>query len=175
MPNISTSGSFLGGLSDFVEAIAPIAVPIAQQAIAGALAPSPPRAAAPVRQPAALPGGAPLAPAGFLPTGQTGFFPVGGPLPVGQAAFFPDPLPIQQFLPQFLGGVPQAGGATIRPTTTAVTRLPARVDVPTPDAAGNLRFVTFKNMGRPVLWTGDLAACRRVRSIAKRVKKAGGR
>ncbi len=32
----------------------------------------------------------------------------------------------------------------------------------TVDRSGNVRFTTFKNMGRPLLWSGDLAASKRV-------------
>ena len=48
--------------------------------------------------------------------------------------------------------------ACITPRASATMRLPSRVDVPTADAHGNVRFTTFKNMGRPLLWSGDLAA-----------------
>lgn len=65
-----------------------------------------------------------------------------------------------------------AQGATcISPMQRTSTRLPSRVDVPN----GRGGFVTFKNMGRPVLWSGDLAACKRVRRVATRAKRAGGR
>lgn len=55
-------------------------------------------------------------------------------------------------------------------------RLPSRIDVPTTTASGAPRFVTFKNMGAPILFSGDLAACRRVKRVGKRVRKSvGGR
>jgi len=59
--------------------------------------------------------------------------------------------------------VPQAGPGTLR--------LPSRVDVP--DGRG--KFVTFRNMGRPVLWSGDFAAAKRVRKVAGKARRRGGR
>lgn len=88
------------------------------------------------------------------PIAQPGGAPVGGAQPVGMTSDL----------------MRLATGATcITPTAGAARlRLPSRVDVPVTDASGNMRFVTFKNVGRPILWTGDLA-------IAKRVKKISGR
>ena len=74
-----------------------------------------------------------------------------------------------------LFGTSGGGGVTIRPRSVeSRPRLPSRVDVPVMDAAGNQRFVAFKNMGRPVLFSGDIAACKRVKRIAKRTRKAVG-
>jgi len=67
------------------------------------------------------------------------------------------------------------GGATIAQRPSMGMRLPSRVDVPTIDRSGNVRFTTFKNMGRPLLWSGDLAASKRVRKVAAKARRAKGR
>ena len=74
----------------------------------------------------------------------------------------------------FIDIVPQ-GATCIVPRAGTSMRLPSRVDVPVQDARGNVRFTTFKNMGRPVLWTGDFAAAKRVKKIAGRARRSGGR
>jgi hypothetical protein len=74
----------------------------------------------------------------------------------------------------FIDVVPQ-GATCITPRQSQVRRLPSRVDVPTMDSSGNVRFTTFKNMGRPVLWTGDFAAAKRVKKVASRARRSGGR
>jgi len=67
------------------------------------------------------------------------------------------------------------GGASIQQRPSMGMRLPSRVDVPTVDARGNVRFTSFKNMGRPLLWSGDLAASKRVRKVAAKARRAKGR
>ena len=67
------------------------------------------------------------------------------------------------------------GSATIQQRPSMGMRLPSRVDVPTIDRSGNVRFTTFKNMGRPLLWSGDLAASKRVRKVAAKARRAKGR
>jgi len=96
-------------------------------------------------RPGALPGGAPLP-----------FF--GGQGPLG--------LPSGGQMGSALGG------NCIVPSVGTSLRLPSRVDVPSPDGR---TFVTFRNMGRPVLWSGDFAAAKRVKRIAGRAKRRGGR
>lgn len=71
-------------------------------------------------------------------------------------------------------GTTGGGVATITPRTIVSRRLPSRVDVPIADASGNMRFVTFKNMGRPILWSGDLSACKRVRRAGSKARRAAG-
>jgi len=79
-------------------------------------------------------------------------------------------------LGDFFGGG-GAGANCIVPQVGTTLRLPSRIDVPSPSSKpGALRFVTYKNMGAPVLFRGDLAACKRVRRVGRMVKKvAGGR
>ena len=96
-------------------------------------------------RPGAMPGGAPLP-----------FF--GGQGPLG--------------LPSGAQTGSALGGACIVPSVGTSLRLPSRVDVPSPDGR---TFVTFRNMGRPVLWSGDFAASKRVKRIAGRAKRRGGR
>ena len=96
-----------------------------------------------------------------IPTSIPVAFPGGAPV-VQQAAF---PMQI----------TPGGGGGQIRPAAHCSTSLPSRVDIPTVDARGNTRYTTFKNMGRPLLWSGDLAASKRVRKVAAKARRAKGR
>ncbi len=106
-----------------------------------------------VAQPVAFPGGAPVA--------QIPVMMNLGNLGIGAG-------PTSQ-----LGPTPGAG-ACITPRVGTSMRLPSRVDVPVFDSAGNMRFTTFKNVGRPVLWTGDMAIAKRVKKIAGRARRASG-
>jgi hypothetical protein len=69
------------------------------------------------------------------------------------------------------------GLATITPLQSGGgTRLPASVTFAVPTAAGGTRMVTYRNMGRPVLFSGDLAAVGRVQRVARRARRrVGGR
>lgn len=68
------------------------------------------------------------------------------------------------------------GAVCISPRATGSFRLPSRVDVPVPQRDGTMRFTTFKNMGRPLLWSGDVAAAKRVRRVASKARRSvGGR
>jgi len=108
-------------------------------------------------QPQLPPRGIPMP---HVPTSIPVAFPGGAP--VQQAAF---PMQI----------TPGGGGGQIRPAAHCSTSLPSRVDIPTVDARGNTRYTTFKNMGRPLLWSGDLAASKRVRKVAAKARRAKGR
>jgi len=133
-------------------------------------------------QPVAQPGGAPIfqlpAGAGGASTGGVGF--------AGPSGIIPG-------LSQLLGIGPGGGGVLPGgampnistsllapgqiPTVTRTTqRLPATLQVPHVTATGQQKIVTYKNMGRAILFTGDLAACRRVRKVAARARRrVGGR
>lgn len=100
--------------------------------------------------------------------------------PGGPMANQPTSLPGGAMVPA--GGSFGAGVACIPPGSAVISqrprmgmRLPSRVDVPTVDRSGNVRFTTFKNMGRPLLWSGDLAASKRVRKVAAKARRAKGR
>jgi len=184
MPNVQTNlpagggfGSavqgFFGGLGQLLTSATPVLQTILPQLL--------PQRSVPL----ALPGGAAIAnpaaqqfaiqraqqqlsqqfsPAGFFPQAQ----------PAGLFDFF------GQGGALGLPGGDLTGGACITPVPSRQTmRLPARVDVPTRDAAGNQRFTTFKNMGRPILFTGDVAAAKRVKKVASKLgsfrSKRGGR
>ena len=70
------------------------------------------------------------------------------------------------------------GSTCITPRATGGLRLPSRVDVPTVDAQGNTRFTTYRNMGRPVLWSGDAACAKRFAKLTGRTlarRRSGGR
>ena len=58
-------------------------------------------------------------------------------------------------------GPTMPGGACIYPTQSVSQRLPSRIDVPYTTPGGNTRFVTYFNMGRPLLWSGDKRAAAR--------------
>ena len=136
----------------------PLNVPLPPTPIWGGVPPpwTQPQAPAPT-QPLQPYGGIPMP---HVPTSIPVAFPGGAP--VQQAAF---PMQI----------TPGGGGGQIRPAAHCSTSLPSRVDIPTVDARGNTRFTTFKNMGRPLLWSGDLAASKRVRKVAAKARRAKGR
>ncbi len=96
----------------------------------------------------------------FVPTSQIGFPSLG--------------IPGVDVVPNLTPGASLSALACISPRLSQTMRLPSRVDVPTTDAAGNLRFTTFKNMGRPLLWSGDVAAAKRVRRVASKARRARG-
>jgi hypothetical protein len=72
------------------------------------------------------------------------------------------------------------GGACIVPQSSRPSmRLPARLDVPVQTASG-LRCVTYMNMGRPLVWSGDKRAARRWnksfgKTTARRTTRRGRR
>jgi len=178
--NLPPSGGFSGAVESLFGGLGTLlgaATPVLQTVLPALL----PQRTIPV----ALPGGASigLSPAQFaaLRAGQPQFQQAGlgalaGPLIAGGLGALGE-----QFFNLIPGGAgqtllpAQAGGACIAPTAQTTIRLPSRVDVPTRDAAGNQRFTTFKNMGRPILWSGDVAAAKRVKRISSRVAKFGRR
>jgi len=100
------------------------------------------------------------------------------PQPVGfvgdALSVLPDVLPFIDIVAQ--GSRIGPPGATCIVPTLGPTRatLPQRVDVPTTDASGNMRFTTYKNMGRAILFAGDFAAVKRVRKVASKARRATG-
>lgn len=150
-------GTVLSGLGAGIGSIISAATPLVPSILAATTG----------RGAVAMPGGAPIMQAGQFP----GQFADPRLVQAQQAAFG---LNLPSLVPDFLGAIPTSGGACISPTTRATTRLPSRVDVPTIDAGGNTRFTSFKNMGKPVLWSGDIAACKRVKRIGSKVRRAVG-
>jgi len=119
------------------------------------------------RPAAQQPGGIPV-PFNPAPTAQPGGAPIGIPAStVTTPGGWGLDIPFIDILPQ--------GTTGITPRQSCSMRLPSRVDVPTRDTRGNVRFTTFKNMGRPLLWSGDLAASKRVRKVAAKARRAKGR
>lgn len=55
-----------------------------------------------------------------------------------------------------------AGGSALRPSTFSMTN----------PASGKLTW--FRPAGRPILWSSDLGACRRVNRIARKAKRRSG-
>jgi hypothetical protein len=117
--------------------------------------------------PTQTPGGIPV-PFNPAPSNMPGGAPIGVP-----ASYTPALGGIGLDIP-FIDIVPQ-GTTGISPRQNCTMSLPSRVDVPTRDSRGNVRFTTFKNMGRPLLWSGDLAASKRVRKVAAKARRAKGR
>jgi len=67
------------------------------------------------------------------------------------------------------------GRASITPRESGGgVRLPATVTFAVPTPSGGTRMVTYRNMGRPILYTGDLAAVRRVNRVASRARRRRG-
>ncbi len=113
----------------------------------------------PTRQPAVMPGGTFTAP-------QTGFQPVSMNVPMAQPAFFGLDVPGFDIVGQGMGQL----SSMFRPTRAGASA--QTFVVPNP-ATG--RPTWFKPAGRPVLWSGDLSAARRVKKVAARARRAGGR
>lgn len=93
-------------------------------------------------------------------------------LPGGARGFFGTNLPTID-----LPGIDifQGGGCPTMPFTSAAASgvRAATFGVPHPVTG---RWTWFKPAGRPLLWSGDLSACRRVRKIAGRARRRlGGR
>jgi hypothetical protein len=122
--------------------------------------------AAPVGFSAGLPTALPAAPGGIMPAFPSttgGFTTAGLSLPgVGGGVGLP-----------FIDIVPQGGGAQLARLTSPY--------VPTAAGARAQPFVSanpitgkltwFKPAGRPILWSGDLTACKRVSRIASRARR----
>lgn len=100
----------------------------------------------------------------------TGVFPASFQVSPATPALFG--LPTFPEARQFMGEA-ISGGNCIVPTIDCkgVARFPSEVIVP--KQGGGL--VVFKNMGKAILMSGDLAACKRVRRIQKRVARAAGK
>jgi hypothetical protein len=104
---------------------------------------------------------------------QAGFFGGGAALPTVPTSFGFG-IPGVDIVPNQTPGASLGALACISPRQSTSMRLPSRVDVPTMDSSGNLRFTVFKNMGRPLLFSGDVAAAKRVRRVAARARRARG-
>ncbi len=117
-------------------------------------------------KPTAAPGGATFFGGTTLPNVST---------TMARSANFPSlGLPGVDLVPNNTPGAGFGSVACITPRAGTSMRLPSRVDVPTTDASGNSKVTTYKNMGRPVLYSGDIAAARRVRKVAARARRARG-
>lgn len=86
------------------------------------------------------------------------------------------PFPGQQ-LWSWLQGQPQGGGGIINAPqvfnqTQGGYRAKSFFAVPNP-MTGNLSY--FRNAGRPILFSGDLSACKRVNKVASRARRASPR
>jgi len=155
MSMISTSLGSLGGIFsgaiDLIGDIGDSILPIAAQT-------------APIWTPF-LPqpgGGGGGAPVSALPMSYPGGAPIYGPSVT--PAFG---LPGVDLAPQ--------GSTPITPYTSGGgQRLPSTVEVPYQTANGSTRYAHYKNMGRPVLYSGDYAAAKRCRKVASKARRRSG-
>ena len=100
-----------------------------------------------------------------VPQTMPGGFPV-------QPAFFD--MPGFDIAPQ--GSMSGMGGACIAPTARGSIGFPTTVQFMAPTPSGNQRCHTYRNKGTALLYSDDLAACKRVKRAAARARKAvGGR
>jgi len=66
------------------------------------------------------------------------------------------------------------GGAMsfpVSPSQSCRTRYPSKFETVVPTPSGGTRVITYKNMGRPILYSGDLAAKKRVNRVRGRLGK----
>ena len=62
----------------------------------------------------------------------------------------------------------------IEPTAgTCGNRMPSSVTVPY-SVNGKTKYAHYKNMGRPVLYSGDYAAAKRVKRVASKARRRSG-
>lgn len=144
MAQVSTGATGFGGFLSGLADVIGAAAPIVGQFVG---------------RPVSLPGGS------FVPAGQTGII--------------ADPAMAQLDLGPLFGG----GGLSATPQggTMALLGSPFR---PTMAGAASKTFVIpnpvtgkatwFRPAGRPILWSGDLTVCKRVKRVARRARRAGG-
>jgi len=77
----------------------------------------------------------------------------------------------------FVDVVPQGGGASLSALTTPYVRTMAGARAQPFVSANPVtgRLTWFKPAGRPILWSGDLTACKRVGRIAARARRSRGK
>ncbi len=68
-----------------------------------------------------------------------------------------------------------SGRATLSPMSAAGVRLPQQISFMVPTPSGGSRIASYRNMGTPILWSGDLAAVRRVSRVATKTRQRLGR
>lgn len=95
--------------------------------------------------------------------------PGGAPLRVTPAAL---DIPFIDILPQGIGS--GMGGTCIQARNTVSSGYPSTVQFMAPTPSGNSRVMTYKNKGRALLYSDDLAACKRVKRVAARARRAAG-
>jgi hypothetical protein len=110
----------------------------------------------------------------------------GGAMPVAQPMQGATPVSYPTALPGGASVIPALGlpGVDLAPPgstpitpyqTGSSTRLPATVTVPYQTATGT-KYAHYRNMGRPLLYSGDLAAVKRARKVASKARRrVGGR
>lgn len=114
--------------------------------------------------PDALPGGAPVTRFNFQRGGQS----------VPQIATSANFLNLLPDVPGVDLAPSITGGANIRPVTRATSRFPRTVQFQHTTPSGNSRVITYRNVGSPVVYSGDLATCKRVKKVSRRLRSAAG-
>lgn len=67
-----------------------------------------------------------------------------------------------------------SGGTCIGPQPRASIGWPNTVQFMDTTPSGNTRVMTYKNKGRALLYSDDLQACKRVKRVATRARRAAG-
>lgn len=116
-----------------------------------------------IRSPQAMPGGG----LGFAPTAAAGALSRVAPYVIGGAAGY-----IGETIADYFQG--NGGACPTKPFTSGGSSARATTFVTANPVTGKATW--FKPAGRPILWSGDLSACRRVRKVAgKARRRVGGR
>jgi hypothetical protein len=144
---ITSPLSILGGIGDFIGSIGQMAVQTA-----------------PIWQPFAA-----------QAAGLTQQWPQPQPQPTGVPQSMPGGAPIYAPSVRPALGLP---GIDIAPggSTPIPRNLPSSVMVPYVTPSGRSTFTVYRRQGRPLLYSGDLAACKRVKRVASKARRrVGGR
>ena len=163
----STVGGWIQPMAELAQFTAPLWESVAPKMapIVGGYTPagSAPAQQQPSRPPEAVPGtwvpiseGEEVYQVAYQPTSTYGGF---------QTAGFDLP-GIDLMVPESQRIQPIAGGASVR--------MPSSVTVPYKGTTGRQLYAHYKNMGRPVLYSGDFAAARRVKRVASKARRRSG-
>jgi len=87
----------------------------------------------------------------------------------GAGAAVGDALDVFEGIGSVFGGDSGMSSLTINPVTSGAVRYPRTVQQLVRTPSGNTRVVTYRNMGSPVLYSGDLAAKKRVNKVRRRL------
>jgi len=99
-------------------------------------------------------------------------YPGGAPIPQGMATQAGLEIPFVDIAPQ--GVMSGMGGTCITPQARPGIGYPSTVQFLTPTPSGGTRVKTYKDKGTALLYSDDLAACKRVKRVAARARRAAG-